>query len=55
MGTPARRMIALVISLSGQRTPTVESPAVVLLGTSSFAGKISVSGPGQNRSMSIHA
>ena len=55
MGTPALRMIARVMSLSGQRTPTVESPAVVLLGTKSLAGRISVSGPGQNVFISIQA
>ena len=48
MGTPARAMIFRVTSLSGQRTATVFSPAVVRLGTTSFTGSTMVSGPGQN-------
>ena len=51
-GTPARRMISLVVSLSGQRMPTVVRPPVVDRGTMSLAGRIRVRGPGQNFSAS---
>ena len=48
-GTPASRMTASVTAWSGQRTPTVSSPAVVSLGTTGFRFRIMVKGPGQNR------
>ena len=50
MGTPERRMIFRVISQSGQRTATVERPAVVRFGTLSRAGSTMVKGPGQKAS-----
>ena len=43
------------VSLSGTLTPTVPDPAFRLCGTSGFAFKTMVSGPGQNRSASICA
>ena len=39
----------------GQRSPTVESPAVTTAGTASDFGRMTVSGPGQKRSMSARA
>ena len=51
-GTPASRMIANVTGWSGQRTPTVSSPAVTALGTLARRRRIMVRGPGQNRSAS---
>ena len=51
-GTPARRMISRVTAQSGQRTATVDSPAVVRLGTVGLAGSTMVRGPGQNFSAS---
>ena len=49
MGTPASLSMASVTGCSGQRTPTVESPAVVTSGTMGLRGRIIVSGPGQKR------
>ena len=48
MGTSAAAMMARVTGWSGQRTPTVSSPAVVCRGTMGFLGRIIVRGPGQN-------
>ena len=52
-GTPERRIISLVMALSGQRTATVGRPAVVHLGTQARAGSTMVSGPGQKRSARV--
>ena len=54
-GTPAARMTASVTGWFGQRTPTVSSPPVVRYGTTSFFGRIMVSGPGQNSSARRYA
>ena len=53
MGTPARAMIFRVTALSGHRTATVASPAVVRLGTMSRTGSTMVRGPGQNFSARV--
>ena len=60
-GTPAAAMTARVTAQSGQRIPTVSSPAVTAAGTilvpspAFLQGSIMVSGPGQNRSASVWA
>ena len=48
-GVPAARITARANSDPGNRTATVPLPAVTMPGTRAAAGRISVSGPGQNR------
>ena len=54
-GTPALRMSARAISLSGMRMPTVSSPPVMLSGTAAVRFMMSVIGPGQNAASSFSA
>ena len=55
MGTPASSINACATGCAGMRTATVSSPPVVSRGIMSFFGKIIVSGPGQNASISFFA
>ena len=48
-GTPASRRRARATGWSGQRMPTVSSPAVVASGTMGLRRRIMVRGPGQKR------
>ena len=52
IAVPDKAITCRVISLSGQRTATVDKPPVVRFGTQSLAGSTIVSGPGQNFSAS---
>ena len=54
-GTPASRISASAVLLSGIRTATVSSPAVTSSGTAEDRLKMSVSGPGQNASINVRA
>ncbi len=49
-GVPAAAITALVTGWSGQRIPTVSSPAVTTSGTQGRRFRMMVSGPGQKRS-----
>ena len=55
MGTRAARMTARQMEWSGQRIPTVSSPAVTTSGTAGFRRRTMVSGPGQKRLASFRA
>ena len=52
-GVPASSISLLATGSDGIRTATVSSPPVVPFGTLPLFGKISVSGPGQNASISF--
>ena len=54
-GTPAALSSLSATGWSGMRTATLLSPALVTAGTVGFLGSSNVSGPGQNRSISLCA
>ena len=52
-GTPASRISSRATGCAGERTPTSGRPAVTASGTAAVLGSSSVSGPGQNASISF--